>query len=65
MHHVSLDVLGGALVIWASRPNGSPAGRTHQGGIRYPITKYMRFTPSYPGQYEKLRQALTEASPES
>ena len=31
---------------------------THQGGIRYPITKYMRFTPSYPGQYEKLREAL-------
>ena len=38
---------------------------THQGGIRYPITKYMRFTPSYPGQYEKLREALNEVSPES
>jgi uncharacterized protein (DUF169 family) len=33
---------------------------THQGGIRYPITKYMRFTPTYPGQYEKLREALGE-----
>jgi uncharacterized protein (DUF169 family) len=33
---------------------------THQGGIRYPITKFMRFTPSYPEQYEKLRAALTE-----
>jgi uncharacterized protein (DUF169 family) len=35
---------------------------THQGGIRYPITKYMRFTPSYPGQYEKLREALAAES---
>lgn len=34
---------------------------THQGGIRYPITKFMRFTPSYPEQYEKLRAALAES----
>ena len=33
---------------------------THQGGIRYPIPKYMRFTPAYPEQYEKLRDALAE-----
>ena len=36
---------------------------THQGGIRYPITKFMRFTPSYPEQYEKLRDALTKGEP--
>ena len=34
---------------------------THQAGIRYPITKYMRFTPSYPSQYEQLRAALSGA----
>jgi uncharacterized protein (DUF169 family) len=34
---------------------------THQGGIRYPITKFMRFTPSYPEQYDKLREAITES----
>jgi uncharacterized protein (DUF169 family) len=33
---------------------------THQSGIRYPIPKYMRFTPSYPHQYDKLREALIE-----
>jgi uncharacterized protein (DUF169 family) len=38
---------------------------THQSGIRYPIPKYMRFTPSYPHQYEKLRDALTDEGPTS
>lgn len=33
---------------------------THRGGIRYPIPKFMRFTPSYPEAYEKLRAALSE-----
>lgn len=31
---------------------------THQGGIRYPVPKFMRYTPQYPEQYEKLREEL-------
>jgi uncharacterized protein (DUF169 family) len=36
---------------------------THRGGVRYPITKFMRFTPAYPKQYERLRTALAEQEP--
>src|SRR5215204_173192 len=31
---------------------------THAAGIRYPVPKFMRFSPQYPPQYEKLREAL-------
>ncbi|HEY8477109.1 MAG TPA: DUF169 domain-containing protein, partial [Chloroflexota bacterium] len=34
---------------------------THQGGIRYPITPFMRFTPQFPPQYQRLMGSVQEA----
>lgn len=33
---------------------------THQGGVRYPIPTYMRFTPKFPPTYEKLSEMWEE-----
>jgi hypothetical protein len=30
--------------------------RTHQGGIRYPLTQYLRFQAEFPGPYAELRK---------
>jgi uncharacterized protein (DUF169 family) len=30
--------------------------RTHQGGIRYPVTQYLRFQAEFPGPYAELRK---------
>ncbi|MBI4492206.1 MAG: DUF169 domain-containing protein [Chloroflexi bacterium] len=38
---------------------------THQGGIRYPVPKFMRYVPQYPDSYEQLRQELLRSEAES
>ena len=40
---------------WAERIVEGLAG-THQGGVRYPIPAYLRYTGQFPAHYEKMNE---------
>jgi len=44
---------------WAERLVEGLEG-THQGGVRYPIPAYLKYTPAYPEHYEKMNDLWAE-----